>query len=180
MSVGTGPKRRDVEFPDRGGDPGAVVVDQDSDVLGGVMAGEVDLADGVRRQRVEVCVRIEAEVLSADVDVVDITQEPAARPASDLREEDRLGNCRMPEAQVRGWILDEKPAAEHFLRLDNVPAEEIEALLGVGQRQQVVEINSADRAPRQVLGDEHRLDTLDQRLEAGEMAPVERLGAAER
>src|ERR1700757_4168394 len=39
------PERRGVELPDGLRDPGAVVVDQDVHVLGGVMPGEVDLAD---------------------------------------------------------------------------------------------------------------------------------------
>jgi hypothetical protein len=40
-------------------------------------------------------------------------------------------------------------------------AEEIEARFAVGERQQVVEIGPADRAPRQMLRDERRLDPFD-------------------
>src|SRR5271169_1785615 len=54
--------------------------------------------------------------------------------------------------------LDQQSSAERPLCLIDVIAKETKALLGVGQRQQVVEISSADRAPRKVLGNEHRLD----------------------
>ena len=41
-------------------------------------------------------------------------------------------------------------------------------------------LGSADCAPRQVFGDEQRLDALDQRLEAAEMTAVELFSAAQR
>jgi ABC-type uncharacterized transport system ATPase component len=67
----------------------------------------------------------------------------------------------MAKAEVGGRVLDQQRPAERLLRLLDVIAKDIEALFGVGQRQQVVEIGPADRAPRQMLRDEHRLDPFD-------------------
>ena len=72
ISVGTGPKRRGVEFPDRLRYPGAVVVDQDVHITGGLVTGEVDLADRRDGKRFYIGHRVEPEVPRADVDVVDI------------------------------------------------------------------------------------------------------------
>ena len=69
---------------------------------------------------------------------------------------------------------------DRLLRLADVAAEYFEALLGVGKRQQVVQVGPADRAPSQVLGDQHRLYPLDQRSQAAEMNAVELLGAPQR
>ena len=83
----------------------------------------------------------------------------------------------MAKPQVGGRVLDQQPPPERLLRLANVPAEDIQALLGVGKRQQVVQVIPADRTPGQVLRDQHRLYPLDQIFEAAEMNPIELLGA---
>ena len=87
INVGTGPKRRSAaawRSPDGLGNSGAVIVDQDIDVFGGVMAGKMDLADSFDRQRVEIGDRVEPEILSADVDVVHVAKDAAARLANDF------------------------------------------------------------------------------------------------
>src|ERR1700730_15356507 len=83
----------------------------------------------------------------------------------------------MAKPQVGRRVLDQQPSPERLLRLADVPAEDVEALLGVGQRQQVVQVSPADRAPSQVLGNQHRLDPLYQYPQAAEMDAVELLGA---
>src|SRR6516164_4288206 len=144
-------KRRGIKLPDGLGDRGAVVVDQNVYVLRGVMAGEVDLADRLDRQRVKIGDRVEPEIPRADVDVVDVAEDAAAGSTGDFAHELRLWDLRLQVAKVSRWVLDQQPPAERLLRLLDVIAKDIEALLGVGQRQQVVEIGSADRAPRQML-----------------------------
>src|SRR6516165_66606 len=137
------------------------------------MASKVDLVDRLDRECLEVGERIEPKIPRADVDVVDIAEDAAAGSTGDFSHEFRLGDRRVPIAEVDGRVLNQQPPAEPLLRLLDVMAKDIEALLGVGQRQQVVEVGPADRAPRQVLGDEHGLDPLYQRLEAVEMTMVE-------
>jgi hypothetical protein len=65
----------------------------------------------------------------------------------------------------------------HFV---NVSAKEIEAVLRVGQRQQIAQIHAVDRAPREVLRDEHWFDLIDQRLQSDEVIAVELLRASQR
>jgi hypothetical protein len=85
----------------------------------------------------------------------------------------------MPVTEISRGILDQKPPAEPFLGLLDVTAKDVEALLRIGERQQIVEIGSTDGAPREVLGDQHRLDQVDQLLEAREMTMVEFLVASQ-
>jgi hypothetical protein len=66
------PERRGVELPYGSRDPGAMVIDQNIDLLGSVMASEVNLADRFDRQRVEVGDRVEPKIPRADVDIVDV------------------------------------------------------------------------------------------------------------
>src|SRR5262249_16019479 len=78
-------RRCGVKPPDRLCDPGTVVVDQDTHVLGNAMASEVDLADRLDRQCVEIGKRIEPEIPRADMDVVDVAEDAAAGSMGDFR-----------------------------------------------------------------------------------------------
>src|SRR4051794_38014093 len=85
-------ERRGVERPDRLCDPGAVVVDQKVHVLSDVMAGQVDLPDRLDRKCLEIGYRVKPEIPRADVDIVDIAEDPAAGSAGELSHELRLGD----------------------------------------------------------------------------------------
>src|SRR5947209_4773438 len=91
-------ERRSVQLPDRLRYPGAVVVDQNVFDLGGVMAGEVELTDRVRRQRIDIPGRVEPEISRADIDVVDLSQEAAAGSARGFGQEFHLGDGGMAKA----------------------------------------------------------------------------------
>src|ERR1700751_4406605 len=132
------PKRRGIELPDGLCDPGAVVVDQNVHVLRGVMAGEVDFADRLYRQRFEIGDRVEPEIPRADVNIVDVAEDAAAGLTGDFGYELCLRNRGMAVAEVSRWVLDQQPPGERLLRLLDVIAEDIEALLGIGQRKKVV------------------------------------------
>src|SRR5438309_8038059 len=86
----------------------------------------------------------------------------------------------MPEAEIARGVLDQDLTAERDLCLVDVPAQEIEALVGVRQWQEVVEVRAARDAPREVLRHQHGLDASDQRREPSEMARVRTIGTAER
>ena len=60
-----------------------------------------------------------------------------------------------------------------------IAANDIEGFLGHRQRQEVGEIMTADYAPRQVFGDQSRLEPSDQISQASEMVAVDPFGAAE-
>ncbi len=100
------------------------------DVVDGV-AGEMDLAHRGRVERVEPRRRVAAEVGARDVDVVDIAQQPAARPPRERAQELRLGNRRVTEAEVSRRVLDEQGPTEPLLRSRHVRAEHLERFLGV-------------------------------------------------
>src|SRR5690242_9741093 len=85
------PQRCGVKLPDWLRDTGTVIVNQNIDFFGGVMACEMDLADRVCRQSVEIRNRVEPEIPRANVDVVEIANYPAAGPASGFRQKFRLG-----------------------------------------------------------------------------------------
>ena len=128
------PKCLGVEVPNRLRHPRAVVVDQDIHILGGAMAGKMDLADRCRRQRVEVGDRVEPEILRADVDVVDVAEDAATGSAGGFGQEFLLGDRRMAKAQVGRRVLDQQPSPERLLRLGDVPAKNFEALFCIGKR----------------------------------------------
>src|ERR1700756_3556152 len=77
-------ERRGVEVPNGLGDAGTVVVDQYIHVFGSVMASNMDFANCLGRQRVEISNRVEPEILRADKNIIHIAEDAAARPPSDL------------------------------------------------------------------------------------------------
>src|SRR5262249_48079096 len=94
------PGRCGAKAPDQLVGPSTAVVDQDTHVLGNAMAGEVDLADRLDRQCVEIGKRIEPEIPRADMDVVDVAEDAAAGSMGDFRHKLRLRNRGMPVAEV--------------------------------------------------------------------------------
>src|SRR5882672_12221819 len=98
-----------IELPHRRGHGRAMVIDEDGPavrvVLG--MAGEMDLAYGIDRQRFEVCDGIEAQVPGCHVNVIDVTEETASRAMYQLGQELGLLNGRVAEPEVARWVLDQ-------------------------------------------------------------------------
>src|SRR5260370_18108794 len=131
-------ERRGIERPDRLYDRGGVVVDQNVHVLGDVMAGKVDLADRLDWKCLEVGDRVEPEIPGADIDIVDIAEDPAAGSAGELGHELRLGDPRMPVAEVGGRVLAQQPSGERPLPPIHLVAKKTEAPLRVPPRQHVV------------------------------------------
>src|SRR6266851_3465641 len=86
----------------------------------------------------------------------------------------------MPEAEIARRILDQDLPTKRELDLVDMPADYLETLFRVRQREKMVEVHAARDAPREVLRHEHGLDALDQRREPVQMAPVRAIGAAER
>jgi hypothetical protein len=83
-------------------------------------------------------------------------------------------------AQIARRVLDEKAPSQRRLRLGDVGHDDIEALLGIGQRQQVIKIVVPGDAPGEVLGNEERLGSHNQGPKLPEMLIREPLGAAKR
>ncbi|MNG13627.1 hypothetical protein D3C84_973150 [compost metagenome] len=73
-------------------------------------------------------------VVRAHVNVIDVTENPAAGTHRDTRQKLPFGNRRMLELQVGGRIFDENLAAEPRLRLVYVSANDVERLFRQRQR----------------------------------------------
>ena len=159
-----------------------MIVDQDR-AAGGVVRrvpGQMNLADRSGGHRVQIREWILVEVVAAHVDVVDVQQDAAPGPAGELGQELGLGDRRVAEAEVAGRVLDQDRPAESLLNLLDPAARRLEPRFVVRQRQQMVEVCAAADAPREMLGDERRLDPFDQAFHAHEMPAVQRVGASER
>src|SRR6185369_26874 len=87
-------ERGAIEVPHRPGDARAVVVDQDRAAVRVVrgVAGQMNLADRAGLHGIEVFAGILVEVAGAHVDVVDVQQNAASGPATELEEELGFGN----------------------------------------------------------------------------------------
>jgi len=105
------PERRGVKIPDGLGNPRAVIVDQNVHVLGGVMAAEVDFTDRFDRQRVEVVDWSNPKFHALTWMLLTSQRMPQAGSTGDCGDELRLGDRRIPIAEVGGRVLDQQPPA---------------------------------------------------------------------
>jgi len=85
----------------------------------------------------------------------------------------------MLELQVTGDILDEQAPAQPFLGFADAGQRHAARLLGIRQRQQVMEMGGAGGSPAQMLGHEHRGEACDGALELVDMVRVQRIAATQ-
>ena len=109
--------------------------------------GQVILANRRRRQLLEPCPGIEPHIVCRDHDVVGVEQQSAAGSTGELGQELRLGKGRMRERQIAGRVLDQNLSPEPLLQPVDIALNDLERLLGVGYRQQIVEIATVRPAP---------------------------------
>ena len=140
----------------------------------------MNLGDSFRGHGRDEPIGIEAVVGRVDVDIIDVEQQLAAGAPHQRGDELPFGNRRIGERQVRRDVFDGDFTADALLQLGNTRACERKRLLGVGQRQQVVQVPPADSAPAQMLGDERGLDPFDQRLELCDVRAIEGLRRRQR
>jgi hypothetical protein len=133
------------------------------------MTGEMILADGVARQGQQIPRRVLVAIRAADMDVIHVTEQRAAGLADKQSEEFGFGNGRMAEAQIARRIFKQDLPAQHVLDDVDIGGDDAKRLLGIGQGQQIVEIDAANSAPRQMLGDQHWIDPSRERTHAIEM-----------
>jgi hypothetical protein len=117
------------------------------------------------------------EVSARHVHVVDVAQQAAPGAASELGQKLRLGDRRVAEAQVARGILDQDRSPERGLRLVDVANHQGQALRGVRDRQQVVQVDAAGHAPGQMLGNQARREVVHQNAQALQMTRGRALGA---
>src|SRR5580700_6058862 len=98
----------------------------------------------------------------------------------DRPDEVGLAHRRGSESDIGRWIFDQDTTSDRVLHLLNMLAHMRECGLRVRQRQQVVEIGRLVCRPGEMFRNKCRLIALDEKAEASEMGPVERLGTADR
>jgi hypothetical protein len=112
--------------------------------------------------------------------VVHVEEHAAPGAARDFGHELGFREGGFLEGAVTRDVLDQDAPAEPFLDAGNAFHDVAEGLGREGQRQQVVGVAPAERGPRQVLGDEARLESPGERIEAREVGLVEGIGRAQR
>ena len=144
------------------------------------MAGEMDLADARQRKVGEILRGGETVIGRGDEHVVDVEQQRRIRCARRRADEIGLAHRRVAKGDIGRRVFQQDRPPDRFLHLIDMIADVAERRLGVGQRQQIVEIAGLVRRPGEMLGHQRRLVALDETAEARKMRPVERLRTADR
>src|SRR5262249_10590038 len=110
-----------------------MVVDPQSATIGklaNAMAGQVDFANRIRRQRREIDQGIPAVILGADIDIVDVAKNATASARGDGSHELPFRDRRVPELDVGRGILDKNSAPKRALHLIDMSADDGKRLFG--------------------------------------------------
>ena len=89
-----------------------------------------------------------------------------------------LGDRAFREQDVGRGVFEQHAPAERFLRFIDMRADAGERLLGIGQRQQVVEEAEIVARPRQMLREQPRLVAFRERGQARQMRPCRAVAAS--
>ena len=118
--------------------------------------------------------------MPAEINVAYVTKEVTPGPVDKLAEKFDFGHGGGAETDIARRVLDQVTAAQAVLDLGKVITDRVQCLRVVGQRQQVVQILAVVGGPRQVAGDEDRINAVDQRPHALQMEMVDAAGAPDR
>ena len=176
-------QRARIQGPDGGSNARAVVIDAQHLVPSmspNGCARQMDLADCVGRQRIEVSRCVPAVIAGTDVDVVDVAQDAAARALADVGQEFPLRDGRALELQIRRRVLDQDSALEIRLGPIDVATDETECFFRHRQRQQVGQVIAVHDGPREMFGHQTGFEALNGDTDALKVRVVDSLGAAER
>ena len=152
-----------VQLPHRFGDSGAVVVDHC--LRCDQVTAQVQFAHRARGDRKQRFKRILTVVALVDVQVVDVEQQAAAGACCQRRQELRLAHAIAMEPGVGGDVFQQQLSLQCVLHLVHAIAQQVERGGVQYQRQQVVEVAVAHRAPAQMLGYQARFDVAHQRTD---------------
>src|SRR5882724_5392608 len=144
------------------------------------MTGEMNLADARERKIREIFARREAVIGGGYEDIVDVEQQAASGTPGNRADEVRLAHRRFAKGEIGRWVFKQERPADRLLHFVDMIADPAECRLGVGQRQQIVEIDGLMRRPGEMLGDQRRLVARNEVPEASQMRLVERLRSADR
>src|SRR5690349_2857111 len=122
---------------------------------------------------------IEPDIVSRDIDIVDVEQESAAGAANELGEKLCLVHGRLRKVDICREILDKDLSPERRLGQIDVVGKNRERFLIVRNRQQVIEIDTLADTPGEVLRHDRRLIAVADRLQAEEVISVDALCRSE-
>ena len=101
----------------------------------------------MRRVRGDRGDRIEAVVDGIHVKIVDVEQDAAAAAPRNRRDKFKFGYRRIAILQITGNVFDEDAATQSRLHLIDARHHQRESFFGIGQRQEIIEVPPAVRAP---------------------------------
>ena len=110
------------------------------------VTGEMDLLNKCGGHGGDIGVRIEAVILRADVDIVDVEQDAAAAALCNGDEKIPFAHRRIDELQIARYILDENLPLQAILHAADARSRLLQRFGGIGQGQQVVEVLAAGEA----------------------------------
>src|ERR1700679_42276 len=107
-----------------------MIVNEDGPAANDVrdVASDVYLSDGFCRQRIQVPDGVDADIVRADKDVVDVAKQAAAGFADEFAQKDRFAHRRMPETEIAGGILDQDRSPDRTLYLVDMGDHDVERL----------------------------------------------------
>src|SRR4029434_5216156 len=109
----------------------------------------------------------------SDNHVVDVEQQAASASVHEFVQELGLAQGGVAKAEICRWVFDGDLPPQAILQATDVAGDDIQCLLRVGQRQQVMEVAPRERAPRQMLRDQCRLESVDELGDLVEMGFVD-------
>ena len=168
--------------PDRGGDGRVVRIDQQAFAERCIrpVAGQMDFGHAFGGKRIDIAFGRGAEIAGADVDVVDVEQQRAARAPRQLGEKIDLVPVVALQREIVRRVLDGDGAAKRGLHPVDVVAQPAQRLVAARKGQQVGKVDPVLPRPGQVLRYQRRLDAPGERGQAGQRALVGRVGPGER
>ena len=124
--------------------------------------------------------RIVAVVEGADIDVVDVEQQPAAGAARQLGQEFPFRHFGIVELDIGRDIFEHDGAAEEILHQLHAADDVVERFLGVGDRQQIVQVLAVHAGPAQMVRNPFRLDAPGEVFQALQIFEIRRRGGGDR
>ena len=123
---------------------------------------------------------VEAMVVGAHVDVVDVEQEVAVGPAGNLAQELPLRKLAVRERHVAGDVFEREPAPEHVLNRCDAGNDVRERFLRVRQRPKIVAVVWSPGAEAEVVRNNRGLDLVAERAQGVKVVAVEWGNASDR
>ncbi len=124
--------------------------------------------------------RVVAVVEGADIDVVDVEQQPAAGAARELGQKLPFRHFGIVELHIGRDIFQHDGAAEEILHQLHAADDVVERFLGVGDRQQIMQVLAVHAGPAQMVRHPFRLDAAREILQALQIFEIRRRGGGDR